>query len=67
MVSINVNLRLLKAKVEFLLGGVGWGGVWWGGVHSHFHVQPNYSVEDVLCCVVVGVVTISCDREKNPI
>ena len=29
----------------------------WGGVQSHFHVQPNYSVEVVLCCVVVGVVT----------
>ena len=29
------------------------------GVHSHFHVQPNYSVEVVLFCVVVGVVTIS--------
>ena len=27
------------------------------GVQSHFHVQPNYSVEVVLCCVVVGVVT----------
>ena len=21
-----------------------------GGMHSHFHVQPNYSVEVVLCC-----------------
>ena len=20
------------------------------GVHSHFHIQPNYSVEVVLCC-----------------
>ena len=30
---------------------VGW------GLHSHFHVQPNYSVEVVLRCVVVGVVT----------
>ena len=30
---------------------------WWGVVHSHFRVQPNYSVEVVLCCVVVGVVT----------
>ena len=28
-----------------------------GGSHSHFHVQSNYSVEVVLCCVVVGVVT----------
>ena len=31
----------------------------WGGLQSHFHVQPNYSVEVVLwlCCVVVGGVT----------
>ena len=36
---------------------VGWGGGG-GGVCSHFHAQPNYSVELVLCCVVVGVVTI---------
>ena len=28
------------------------------GLHSHFFVQPNYSVEVVLRCVVVGVVTI---------
>ena len=34
---------------------VGVGGVW--GLHSHFHVQPNYSVEVVLCCVVIRVVT----------
>ena len=40
------------AHVEF----VWWGGGWWG-LHSHFHVQPNYSVEVVLHCVVVGVVT----------
>ena len=31
--------------------------VWWG-LHSPFHVQPNYSVAVMLCCVVVGVVTI---------
>ena len=37
--SINVNFRLLKATIEFL---------WWGGLHSHFHGQPNYSVEVVL-------------------
>ena len=49
--SINVNLRLLKAAVEFLWWWVGW------VVQSHFCVQPNYSVEVVLCCVVVGVVT----------
>ena len=36
-------------------GGGGCGG---GGVCSHFHVQPNYSVEVVLCFVVVWVVTI---------
>ena len=29
--------------------------VW--GLHSHFSVQPNYSVAVVLCCVVGGVVT----------
>ena len=45
-----VVLRLMEAAVEF---------VWlWCGLHSHFHVQPNYSVEVALCCVVVGVVTI---------
>ena len=33
----------------------GWGG---GRVQSHFHIQPNYSVEVVLCCVVIEVVTI---------
>ena len=44
-----------------LCGGVvGWwsGGVVVGwGLHSHFCVQPNYSAEVVLRCVVVGVVT----------
>ena len=40
-----------------------WGGVgWWDGLHSHFHVKPNYSVEVVLCCVAVGVVTIVSGR-----
>ena len=24
--------------------------VGWGGVRSHFHVQPNCSVEVVFCC-----------------
>ena len=37
--SINVNPRLLKDTIEFL---------WWGGLHSHFYVQPNFSVEVVL-------------------
>ena len=31
---------------------VGW------GLQSHFHVQPNNCVKFVLCCLVVGVVTI---------
>ena len=35
------------------------GGVGWGGFYNLFHVQPNYCVEVVLQCVVVGVVTIS--------
>ena len=43
---------VMEAAVEFL---------WWvlggGGVQSHFRVQPNYSVEVVLRCVVVGDVT----------
>ena len=40
---MNVNLRLLKATIDFL-----W---WWGwSLHSHFRIQPNYSVEVVLCC-----------------
>ena len=29
--------------------GLGWVGL---GLHSHFHVQPNYSVEVVLCSVL---------------
>ena len=37
------------SSIEFL---------WWGGSHSHFLVQPNCSVEVVMCSVVVGVVTI---------
>ena len=37
-----------------MVGGGGGGG---GGVQSHFHVQSNYSVEIVLCCIVVGVTT----------
>ena len=50
---MNVVLRLIEAAVEFL-----WWGVGWSGLHSHFHVQPNYCVEVVLCCVVVWVVII---------
>ena len=45
---MNVALRLMEAAVEF---------VWWWGLHSHFNVQPNYSFEVLLRCVVVGVVT----------
>ena len=47
---MNVVLR----HMELML--VWWGGMGWG-LHSHFHLQPNYSVEVVLHCVVVGVVT----------
>ena len=35
------------------------------GMQSHFHVQPNYSVEVVLRCVVVGVETIANEKSKN--
>ena len=38
---------------------VGGGDGGWGGVQSHFFVQPNCSVEVVLCCVVIRVVTIN--------
>ena len=45
---MNVVLRLMEAAVKFV-----W---WWGwGLQSHFRVQPNFCVEVVLCCVVVGV------------
>ena len=44
--------------LKFCGGGVlGWLGSGMVGVHSHFHVKPNCSVEVVLCCVVIGVVT----------
>ena len=46
--QLMVNLRLME-----FLRWVGWGWVGWVGVQSHFHVQPNYSVEVLLCCVVV--------------
>ena len=45
---MNIILRLLS---------LWWGGVVWGGKHSPYCVQPNNSVEVVLCCVDVGVVT----------
>ena len=38
-----------------MVGGWGGGGVGWYGMHSHFHVQPNCSVEVVLCFVVVDI------------
>ena len=52
---MNVVLRLMEAAVGF---------VWWGGggvctLHSPFHVQPNYSVEVVSRCDVLGAVTIT--------
>ena len=37
----------------------------WGAMHIHFRVKPNYSVEVVLCCVVVGVVTISFEPQPK--
>ena len=55
---MSVVLRLMEAAVAFVLWVGGGGGVGWG-LHNHFHVQPNYSVEVVLRCVVVGVVTTS--------
>ena len=44
---MNVVLRLLELTLS-LCGRVvaGWG----GGLHSHFHIQPNYSGEVALCC-----------------
>ena len=53
---MNVNIRVLKATIEFLWW-MGWV-EWWGSLHSPFCVQPNYSVEVVLSCVVVWVVAI---------
>ena len=50
---MNVVLRLKEAALEFV-----W---WWGsggvglGLHSHFRVQPNCSVEVVLCCVELSL------------
>ena len=45
---MNVVLRLMEAAVEFVcVCGVGR-----LGLHSHFHVQPNYSVEVVLLVVL---------------
>ena len=41
LMSINVNMMLLKAKVDFLWW-VGW------GLQSHFRVQPNFCVDVVL-------------------
>ena len=43
------------SPLSFCGGGVGGGG--WC-LRSQFRVQPNYSVEVVLHCVVVGFVTI---------
>ena len=49
---MNVVLRLMELMLSLCGGVMGW------GLHSHFHVQPNYSVEVVLRCVLIGVVTI---------
>ena len=50
--SINVNLRLMVATIEFL-----W---WWGGVVCTVIFMPNPTTVLRLCCVAVGVVTILC-------
>ena len=49
---MNLVWRVMEATVEFV-----W---WWWGLHSHFHVQPNYSVEVVLRCVVLLTITLQC-------
>ena len=54
LVVINECCSLMELMLS-LCGGVVVG--WWG-LHSHFRVQPNYSVEVVLRCCVDGVVTI---------
>ena len=43
---MNVNLRLLKLMLS-LCDGVGVVVVVGWGLHSHFRVQPNYSIEVV--------------------
>ena len=42
----------LLIRNKFILMCLWWWVGWleWGGFHSHFHVQPNYSIEIVLCC-----------------
>ena len=40
----------MEAAVEFLWWVVVGGGGGGSGAQAHFHVQPNYSVEVVLCC-----------------
>ena len=57
---MNVVLRLTEAAVEILWVG------WWGS-QRHFRVQPNFCVEVVLRCVVVGVVTIFCPAISNSV
>ena len=57
---MNVVLRLMDLMLSLCGGVVGW----WGG-GGHFHVQPNYSVEVVLRCVVVGVETKMKERQTS--
>ena len=58
---MNLVPRLMEAAEFVWWCGVRWGGVvlvgW--GLHSHFHVQPNYSIEVVLCCCW------GCDNNNN--
>ena len=59
--SINVNLRLLKATVEFLL----WGGVWFA--QSFLCPTQLYTVFRLCCVVVVGIVTKFFSKVKQMI
>ena len=47
--NVNVKIVVVGAVVVVVVVGGGGGGVG-VGVQSHFHVQPNYSVEVVLRC-----------------
>ena len=60
--NVNVNLRCMKAAVEWLDGGGG------AKCYVHFRVQPNYSVEVVLwlrCVVVVAAIIRALGRYRG--
>ena len=46
VVVVNVVVVALFVFIHHIIF-MRWGGAGWG-LHSHFHVQPNYSVEVVL-------------------